>query len=101
MKVLMDIIFEEKTSQTTRKNSVGYIASINPSVEISVLQKNFALIGNFQERIVQQSNISLLKLQEPNLESKQIDLAMKSYNVHEIPHIYQLYVGQNQASFIF
>jgi hypothetical protein len=26
---------------------------------------------------------------------------MKAYNVHEIPHIYQLYVGQNQPSFIF
>jgi hypothetical protein len=60
-----------------------------------------ALIGNFQERIVKQSNISLLKVSKPNLEATQIDIARKAYIVHEITHIYQLYVRQNQPSFIF
>jgi hypothetical protein len=53
--ILMDLLFEGN-------NTFSCVASIQPSVNISLLQKLFALLGNFQKRIVSSPNVALQNL---------------------------------------
>jgi ABC-type oligopeptide transport system ATPase subunit len=87
--ILMDLLFE-------RDNTFSRVASINPSVDISLLQKLFASIGNFQKYIISSPNICFTKSQQESNNIKEEDISLKAYNVSEIPKLYSLYVRSSR-----